>query len=216
MSTTVVGEKRCAIHLLFSLLILPAALSGPAFGQGSAPIPANHIRIHYFRPDANYSGWTVYAFGQTTEDQGDFNGGPVQVAGQDGFGAYFDVGITAGATDVGIIIHKGNLKDPGPDGHINPSIQGHEFWQISGGNVLHVQQPPTIEVKTCVSIEEVFCTYRRVSPEASSWLRTKLKLRPGSKPHRPLNPSASFVRCPALSRRSPMTNAAPGWRKPGS
>ena len=44
------------------------------------PIPAQHVRIHYFNPDNTYAGWTVYAFGDTTEDQSNFNGGPVQVA----------------------------------------------------------------------------------------------------------------------------------------
>jgi hypothetical protein len=26
------------------------------------------VRIHHFRPDGNYLGWTVYAFGDTTEE----------------------------------------------------------------------------------------------------------------------------------------------------
>ena len=40
-------------------------------------IPSNTARIHYFRPDANYASWKVYAFGDTTEDTSNFNGGPV-------------------------------------------------------------------------------------------------------------------------------------------
>ena len=51
-----------------------------------------------------YSGWTVYAFEQTTEDTGNYNGGPVAVTGTDSYGAYFDVGVTSGATSVGVII----------------------------------------------------------------------------------------------------------------
>lgn len=43
------------------------------------------------------------------------------------FGAYFDVGITAGATDVGIIVHQGNTKDPGPNEDVNPSTQGNDI-----------------------------------------------------------------------------------------
>ncbi len=113
----------------------------------AAPIPADHIRIHYFRPDAAYTGWTVYAFGNTTEDTGNFSGGPVPISGTDSFGAYFDVGITAGATDVGIIVHNGGNKDPGPDEHVNPSTQGHEFWQVSGVVGLSTTQPPTSSMK---------------------------------------------------------------------
>ena len=145
MHSTVVSKKLGPVYPLILLLSWLATMPVPAFGQSPPPIPANHLRIHYFRPDGNYDGWTVYAFGQTTEDQGNFNGGPVQIGGRDAFGAYFDVGITVGATDVGLIIHWGSLKDPGPDEHVNPSVQGNEFWQISGSNILWTQQPPTIQ-----------------------------------------------------------------------
>ena len=107
------------------------------------PIPANHIRIHYYRPDATYTGWTVYAFGDTTEDTGNFNNGPVQISGTDSFGVYFDVGVTAGAADVGILVHQGSNKDPGPDEHVDPATQGHEFWQVSGVVGLSTTQPAT-------------------------------------------------------------------------
>ena len=122
--------------LLARLLAVVALTLGLAPLAAQTPVPANHIRIHYHRPDANYSGWTVYAFGNTTEDQGNYGGGPVQVTGLDAnnnFGAYFDVGITPGATDVGLIIHNGDTKDPGADEHVNPSTQGLEYWQLQGG-----------------------------------------------------------------------------------
>jgi pullulanase len=109
------------------------------------PIPSGHVRIHYFRPDGNYLGWTIYAFGDTTEDRSNFNGGPVKVTGQDSFGAYFDVGVTATAQNVGIIVHNGNVKDPGPNEFIDPATQGNEYWQLSGSNLLYTTRPPTIQ-----------------------------------------------------------------------
>ncbi len=123
-----------------SLFAMPAFLAAQA-----PPIPTNHVRIHYFRPDGNYLGWTVYAFGDTTEDTSNFNGGPMKVTGQDSFGAFFDVGITSAAQNVGIIIHKGNVKDPGPNEFLDPATQGIEYWQLSGSNILHTAQPPTIQ-----------------------------------------------------------------------
>jgi pullulanase len=126
----------------FLLTATPASLQAQA---PAPPIPSGHVRIHYFRPDGNYLGWTVYAFGDTTENTSNFNGGPVKVTGQDGFGAYFDVGVTATAQNVGIIIHNGGTKDPGPNEFIDPATQGNEYWQLSGSNVLHTTQPPTIQ-----------------------------------------------------------------------
>jgi len=133
-----------AVFALVSFLLTAA----PGLLKAQAPvppIPAGHVRIHYFRPDGNYLGWTVYAFGDTTEDTSNFNGGPVKVAGQDSFGAFFDVGVTSTAQNVGIIIHNGNVKDPGPNEFIDPATQGNEYWQLSGSNVLHTTQPPTIQ-----------------------------------------------------------------------
>ena len=85
-------------------LLLCVLASAQAFAQSA--IPSGDIRIHYFRPDGNYSGWTVYAFDNTTENTGNYGGGPVQVTGTDGYGVYFDVGVTAGAQEVGIILHN--------------------------------------------------------------------------------------------------------------
>ena len=132
-------RRAMPLHLLLLSILGVCTLSAFA---ADPPIPAGHVRIHYFNPDNSYAGWTVYAFGDTTEDQGGYNNGPVQVTGIDSFGAYFDVGVIPNAQDVGIIIHQGSLKDPGPDEHIDPATQGNEYWQISGQFGLKTTQPP--------------------------------------------------------------------------
>ena len=63
------------LRIVLSVVLLFSGLGFVA--EAVTPIPANHIRIHYFRPDGAYAGWTVYAFGDTTEDQGNYGGGPV-------------------------------------------------------------------------------------------------------------------------------------------
>jgi pullulanase len=136
-----VSRFSAVVLSLFLLIAAPAVLKA----QTPPPVPANHVRIHYFRPDGNYLGWTVYAFGDTTEDTSNFNGGPVQVTGRDSFGAYFDIGVTSTAQNVGIIIHNGNTKDPGPNEFIDPATHGNEYWQLSGSNVLETTPPPTIQ-----------------------------------------------------------------------
>ena len=132
--------RRFSILLLFvfaGLLATPGARA-----QAVPPIPAGHIRVHYFRPDGIYTGWTIYAFFDTTEPN-NFPGGPVPVTGRDSFGAYFDVGVTANAQNVGLILHKGDLKDPGPNQYVNPATQGNEYWELSGSDVLLTSPPPT-------------------------------------------------------------------------
>ncbi len=132
--------------LRFSLcplaLLLLVGITVPA----SAQIPANHIRIHYHRPDSNYSGWTIYAYDDTTENAGNYPGGPVQVSGTDDYGAYFDVGVTPVAQVVGLIIHNptaagGDQKDPGPNTFVDPASEGNEYWAVSGIAKLYTSIP---------------------------------------------------------------------------
>ncbi len=123
---------------IFTILLLALFAAIPALALPDPPIAANHIRIHYHRPDGIYTGWTVYAFFDTTEDTGNYCGGPVQVTGTDSYGAYFDVGVTATAQNVGLIIHEPtagcatDVKDPGPNEFVNPSTMGNEYWAYSG------------------------------------------------------------------------------------
>jgi len=88
------------------LFVTPGLLGA----QATPPVPTNHVRIHYFRPDGNYLGWTVCTRRHDGR-QVEFNGGPVKVTGRDSVRAFFDVGITSAAQNVGIIIHKCNVKD---------------------------------------------------------------------------------------------------------
>jgi hypothetical protein len=47
-----------AVLALVSILLIAAP--GSLMAQApTPPIPANHVRIHYFRPDGIYLGWTV-------------------------------------------------------------------------------------------------------------------------------------------------------------
>ena len=127
---------------IVSLLMVLAGLimPTPTIAQTAPPIPSGDIRVHYYRPDGAYSGWTIYAFFDTTEPN-NFAAGPVQITGTDSWGVYFDVGVTAGATNVGLILHNGNTKDPGPNQYVDPATQGNEFWEVSGNDNFLTYQP---------------------------------------------------------------------------
>jgi pullulanase len=136
-------SSRGLLRSLCSCLLLFGLFSNvDVHAQSDPPIPAGDIRVHYFRPDGNYAGWTIYAFGDTTEPN-NFAGGPVPVTGMDSFGAYFNVSVTTGAANVGLILHNGNTKDPGPNQFVDPATQGNEFWELSGSDMLRTTQPAT-------------------------------------------------------------------------
>src|SRR6266853_996207 len=148
------------MHLQLTLNIEAWVLSGsatvyltqpPTELTTEPPIPANKARIHYFRPDSNYASWTVYAFGDTTEDTSNFNGGPVFVTGYDTYGAFYDVGLKPNPHDLGFIVHNISLgiKDPGPDMHLNVA-QFNEAWVISGDAQVFTTQPTAAQLLDAV------------------------------------------------------------------
>jgi pullulanase len=156
---------------VFALLLLGILPSIAAFADPA--IPAGSIRIHYFRTDGNYSGWTVYAFDNTTENTGDYGGGPVQVTGTDSFGVYFDVGVTTGAQEVGIIIHNptasgGDQKDTPNNLFVDPSTQGFEYWAYSGIAKLYTTAP-NLANPTALLPGYVRVHYHRTDGNYSGW-----------------------------------------------
>ncbi|MGA8087107.1 MAG: pullulanase-type alpha-1,6-glucosidase [Terracidiphilus sp.] len=162
-------SRRLSCVVLINLFAWGALLCNPVQAQ----IPANHIRIHYHRPDASYVGWTVYAFDNTTENTGNYGGGPVQVTGADSYGAYFDVGISSGAQQVGIIIHNptaagGDQKDPGPNEFVDPATQGNEYWAYSGIGKLY-NTPINLSNPTAILPGYVRVHYRRNDGNYTNW-----------------------------------------------
>jgi pullulanase len=164
-------------NLRLSQLLLTVAVFLPAFqfarAQSDPPIPSGNIRIHYFRPDGNYSGWTVYAFDNTTENTGNYGGGPVQVTGTDSYGAYFDVGVTTGAQEVGIIIHNptavgGDQKDTPNNLFVDPATQGIEYWAYSGIACLYTSAP-NLSNPTAILPGYVRVHYHRTDGNYSGW-----------------------------------------------
>src|SRR5258706_11641249 len=97
-----------------ALVCLSLTAAPPSLKAQAPPIPANHIRIHYFRPDGNYLGWTVYAFGDTTENTSNFSGGPLHVTGPHSFGAPLSVGGYFPTQKTRLILHNRNNQNPRP------------------------------------------------------------------------------------------------------
>jgi pullulanase len=118
--------------------------SAPSLSNPAAILPG-YVRVHYHRTDGNYSGWTIYAFYDTTEYTGDYNSGLVPVTNSDAYGVYFDVAVVPNAQNLGLIIHNpsapdGDQKDPGPNEFVDPSTEGFEYWGFTGIGKLYKSQ----------------------------------------------------------------------------
>ncbi len=112
-----------------------------------AQVPLNTARVHFFRPDSKYTGWTVYAFNDTTADTGNYNGGPIVQTGSDDYGAYYDVPLKPGGKDLGFIVHniQTGAKNTPADLHLNIALY-NEVWIISGDPTTYLTRPTAAEL----------------------------------------------------------------------
>ena len=129
-----------------AVVFLGSGLALPALAAGDPPIAAGSVRIHYFRPDGTFTGWTLWTWGASTENQTAWCSTELQPSGVDSYGAYWDVTVNTSwgnpPGDLGFIVHNcsANTKDPGPDQHLQ-TTQYDEAWVISGDDTVYTTQP---------------------------------------------------------------------------
>ncbi|MBV9404877.1 MAG: pullulanase-type alpha-1,6-glucosidase [Acidobacteriaceae bacterium] len=144
--------------LLISTLLIPAL--SPLCADPA--IPAGEVRIHYYRPDGNYSGWALYTWNASTENAS-WCQSEVAITGTDSFGVYFDVTVspTQGTPpgDLGFIINNcadGQIKDPGPDQHLQ-TTQHSEAWVIHGNSTVFTTQPTPQQISNSIlGVEQAY------------------------------------------------------------
>jgi hypothetical protein len=59
---------------------------------------------------------------------------PLRPIGEDVFGIEFHIDLADGADQLAYILHRGDLKDPGPDQFLVFATYGHEVWQLQGAD----------------------------------------------------------------------------------
>ena len=73
-----------------SVLFLCIGFAVPALAATDPPIPAGSVRIHYFRPDNNFTGWTMWTWNASTENQTTWCSTELNTAGTDTTARIFD------------------------------------------------------------------------------------------------------------------------------
>jgi len=123
--------------------IVTAALALVTFWCGVAaalePPDEGIARFHYQRDDGAYDGWVLHLWEDTLEQVTWAQGLPI--TGFSDYGAYWDVRLSDGASRVGFIVHKGDLKDPGPDMFLVIGQHGTEVWLVSGSDRIYSAPP---------------------------------------------------------------------------
>ncbi|MET8567094.1 pullulanase-type alpha-1,6-glucosidase [Streptomyces sp. NPDC004783] len=95
--------------------------------------------LHYHRADGDYDGWGLHVWSGAANPTDWAK--PLRPVGTDPFGAVFEVPLTAGATSLSYILHKGDEKDLPTDQALDLRTAGHEVWLLSGQEKHLLPQP---------------------------------------------------------------------------
>ncbi|MFM8558638.1 MAG: pullulanase-associated domain-containing protein, partial [bacterium] len=119
-------------------LVLLLAFLGSVVTPVMAAPPDGHARIHYHRPKADYASWGLHAWEDTPLNVAWTS--PLAPTGRDDWGVWWDVPLKPGAKRLGLIVHKGDQKDPGPDQFLDLAL-AREVWIVSGRTALETAAP---------------------------------------------------------------------------
>ncbi len=117
--------------------------------QPSAAVPPGYARIHYHRPNGDYSGWKLYSWGSSEEPQ-NYDNGSLAVTATDSYGGFFDVRLSHDPGDLGFLIHNASngVKDPGSDMHLD-AAHSSEAWIVSGELSVYLSCPSPTQILNC-------------------------------------------------------------------
>ncbi len=132
--------------------------------------------IHYRRRHADYEGWGLHVWGPTPLEGIVTWESPLEPAGQDDFGLYWEIPINPGASQINYIIHRGNEKDPGADQNLDFEQAGCEIWQVQGrlnqfSNPSDAIEALTVDIQPSgqPGEDQVIFHYRRTDADYDGW-----------------------------------------------
>ena len=130
----------------------------PALPMDDVTVPGpDEVILHYIRPDGIYDGWGLHLWNPAGQDWTNFTGGEYFPEDIDpDLGAVFRIALPQNTfpaysaspvpeptfpEPLGLIIHRGPEKDPGPDQFINISTVGNMIFVQSGINQIFSAPP---------------------------------------------------------------------------
>ncbi|WP_341347033.1 pullulanase [Paenibacillus sp. FSL H3-0469] len=141
-------QYRVADHSVSALYTAPA-------GEGEVqPVPAGHLRVHYYRADGNYADLGLWTWGDVASPSADWPKGAVPFpAGQtDAYGAYVDLLVKDGAKSVSFLVVNriSGVKEMenGDKTFLIGTPQTNEAWIKEGSNLATPYEPVSLPENT--------------------------------------------------------------------
>lgn len=129
-----------ALSLAALWLLLAAAC---LFGTAAQAVEPVTVRVHFHRDKGDYSGWGLHVWGaglvlphSVSWDR------PLEAAGVDAYGVYFDVPVEPTVQTFNLIVHRGETKSAPRDLAVDIASQGREVWVRDGSDTVFASAPP--------------------------------------------------------------------------
>ncbi|HRE87768.1 MAG TPA: pullulanase-associated domain-containing protein, partial [Myxococcota bacterium] len=109
---------------------------GGALPLLSAPpaIPGeDELVIHYLRKDGQYDGWGLHLWEDVAQETA-WTAPRIRDGVDPRLGAFWRVPLKEAAAKVGVIVHRGDEKDPGPDMFVDLGVNGSMVFFLSGSS----------------------------------------------------------------------------------
>ncbi|MBL8785281.1 MAG: hypothetical protein JNJ59_10290, partial [Deltaproteobacteria bacterium] len=96
----------------------------PLFAAPPAIPAADELVVFYLRKDAAYDGWGLHLWQDVAQETA-WTAARIKDGVDPELGAYWRIPLKADAKTVGIIVHRGDEKDPGPDMTVELATTGN-------------------------------------------------------------------------------------------
>jgi len=135
----------------------------------AAKTAATALRIHYQRTASDYTDWGLHVWnltGTAANTTGIEWTTPLQAAGTDAFGQYYDIPLTAETGTIGYLFHKGDDKDHGGADQSYALAENFEIWRNQGDLTTYTAEPV---VNPVADAEFVRVHYKRFAGDYSGY-----------------------------------------------
>ncbi|WP_420850338.1 pullulanase [Peribacillus alkalitolerans] len=120
-------------------------------------LPANTVRVHYVRDNADYENFGVWNWGDVEAPSENWPTGAKKFENTDRYGAYVDIKLKEGAKNIGLItLNTSNGEKDGGDKSFNLLDKYNRIWIKQGDDNVYIS--PDLEQATGITSAEVIST----------------------------------------------------------
>ncbi|MCA2216482.1 pullulanase-type alpha-1,6-glucosidase [Jidongwangia harbinensis] len=135
------GAATTVLAVLGALHVPAPAAAGPAADPAAVAAAPEWQVVHYQRPDGDYDGWNLYAFGDIDESARTTFPAGQPFAGADAYGRFAWVKLKPGARHVGyLVVHEDGVRDVEADRFVDPAVHP-EIWLKQGDPAVVTRRP---------------------------------------------------------------------------